>query len=168
MDYESVVDQNIDIVYRTALSYCKNTHDADDIVQNTFTKFLQTDTLFQDDQHIRKWLIRVAINECRNMWKSFWRRNVSSIEDLEQEPQAMQLEQTELLEEILKLPSKYSVVIHLYYYEGYSVREISEMLEISESNVQVRLLRARNKLRNQLEEIWKEKPVKNVYCSGNE
>jgi len=68
MDYETIVTRNIDIVYRTALSYCKNTYDAEDIVQNTFAKLLQSDMDFQDDEHIRKWLIRVAVNECKNKW----------------------------------------------------------------------------------------------------
>jgi len=152
MDYETIVTRNIDIVYRTALSYCKNTYDAEDIVQNTFAKLLQSDMDFQDDEHIRKWLIRVAVNECKNMWKSFWRKNISSIDDLDYEPAANAPEQKELLEEVFKLPPKYRVVIHLYYYEGYNVKEIAEMLNLSQSNVQIRLMRARNKLKEQLKE----------------
>jgi len=107
---------------------------------------------FQDDEHIRKWLIRVAVNECKNMWKSFWRKNISSIDDLDYEPAANAPEQKELLEEVFKLPPKYRVVIHLYYYEGYNVKEIAEMLNLSQSNVQIRLMRARNKLKEQLKE----------------
>lgn len=152
MDYETVVVQNIDIVYRTALSYCKNTYDAEEVVQNTFAKFLQTDTNFQDAIHIRKWLVRVAVNECKNMWKSFWRKNVGSIDDLNFEPEYKEKESGELLDEVFKLPPKYRIVIHLYYYEGYSVKEIASLLNISISNVQIRLMRARNKLKNQIEE----------------
>lgn len=152
MDYETVVNQNIDIVYRTALSYCKNTYDAEEVVQNTFAKFLQTDTTFQDETHIRKWLVRVAVNECKNMWKSFWRKNVSSIDDLNFEPEYKEKESKKLLDEVFKLPPKYRIVIHLYYYEGYSVKEIASLLNISISNVQIRLMRARNKLKNQIEE----------------
>ena len=152
MDYERIVEKNIDIVYRTVLSYCKNTQDTDDIVQNTFAKLLQTDTEFQDDEHIRRWLIRVAINECKNMWKTFWRRNVRSIDELECVFEDDRAEQRELLDAILKLPPKYSVVIQLYYYEGYHIREIAELLHLTESNVQVRLMRARSKLKDQLRE----------------
>ncbi len=152
MDYEAIVNRNLDIVYRTALSYCKNKYDAEDVVQNTFAKLLQSDTEFQDEEHIRKWLIRVAVNECKNMWKSFWRKNISSLDDLDYEPECQTTEQKELLEEVLRLPPKYRIVIHLYYYEGYRVKEIADLLHISESNVQIRLMRARNKLKEQIKE----------------
>lgn len=152
MNYETIVKQNIDFVYRTALCYCKNTHDAEDIVQNTFVKLLQTDMEFQDEEHIRRWLIRVAINECKNMWKSFWRKNITSIDELNCEPAYQMKEQKELLDMVLKLPPQYRIVMHLYYYEGYHVREIAEALHISESNVQIRLMRARNKLKEYMKE----------------
>lgn len=152
MDYEAIVNQNLDVVYRTALSYCKNTYDAEDIVQNTFTKLLQTDVQFEDSEHIRRWLIRVTINECRNMWKSFWKKNISSLDEFCYEPESVTPQQRELLEEVLRLPPKYRIVIHLYYYEGYHVREIADMLQLSESNVQIRLMRARKKLKEQIKE----------------
>ena len=155
MNYESVVEKNIDFVYRTAWSYCKNRADADDIVQNTFAKLLESKTEFTDEEHIRRWLIRVAINECKNMRKSFWRRNVDSIEDLELPSEAAEYldeSQSRLLDEIRRLPSKYSIVIHLYYYEDYNVKEIAKLLGISQGNVQQRLFRARAKLRKQMEQ----------------
>ncbi len=151
-EYIRIAEQYTDIVYRAAISYCKNKNDAEDAVQNTFVKLLKTDTEFNDDEHIRKWLIRVAVNECKNMWKSFWRRNVTSFEELEKEPEYIESDKTELFSEVMKLPQKYRVVLHLYYYEGYCVKEIAQLVGISESNVQTRLMRARNKLKLQLEE----------------
>lgn len=151
-EYIRIAEQYTDIVYRAAISYCKNKNDAEDAVQNTFVKLLKTDTEFNDDEHIRKWLIRVAVNECKNMWKSFWRRNVTSFEELEKEPEYIESDKTELFSEVMKLPQKYRVVLHLYYYEGYCVKEIARLVEISECNVQTRLMRARNKLKLQLEE----------------
>ncbi|MGN1432779.1 MAG: RNA polymerase sigma factor [Ruminococcus sp.] len=151
-EYIRIAEQYTDIVYRAALSYCKNINDAEDAVQNTFVKLLKTDTEFNDDEHIRKWLIRVAVNECKNIWKSFWRRNVTSFEELEKEPEYLESDKTELFSEVMKLPQKYRVVLHLYYYEGYCVKEIAQLVGISESNVQTRLMRARNKLKLQLEE----------------
>lgn len=151
-EYIRIAEQYTDIVYRAAISYCKNKNDAEDAVQNTFVKLLKTDTEFNDDEHIRKWLIRVAVNECKNMWKSFWRRNVTSFEELEKEPEYIESDKTELFSEVMKLPQKYRVVLHLYYYEGYCVKEIARLVGISESNVQTRLMRARNKLKLQLEE----------------
>ena len=152
--FNSIVEQYIDVVYRATLSYCKNKSDAEDIVQNTFIKLLKTDTQFINDEHIRKWLIKVAMNECKNMWKSFWHKNITSFDELEKEPEYENSNEKELFEEVMKLPKKYSIVLHLYYYEGYSVKEIAQILEITESNVQTRLMRARNKLKEHLQEAW--------------
>lgn len=153
MDYERLVEENIDFVYRAALCYCKNPSDAEDIVQNTFLKLLQSKQEFQDAEHIRKWLVRVAINECKNMWKSYWNRKVVSLDALEYEGKTKQTaEQRELLQAVMGLSPKYRIVVHLYYYEGYHVREIADMLHLSESNVQIRLMRARKKLKEYLKE----------------
>lgn len=151
-EYIRIAEQYTDIVYKAVLSYCKNKTDAEDAVQNTFMKLLGTDIEFSDEEHIRKWLIRVAVNECKNMWKSFWHRNIISFDDLEKEPEYTETYRNEVFSEIMKLPKKYSIIIHLYYYEGYSVKEIAQIMEISESNVQIRLMRARNKLKELLEE----------------
>ncbi len=116
MDYERIVEENIDFVYRTAVCYCKNIKDAEDIVQNTFLKLLQSGQKFQDKEHIRRWLIRVAINECKNMWKFYWNRNVISIETLEYKQEMERTdEQRELLQAVMDLSPKYRIVIHLYY-----------------------------------------------------
>lgn len=153
MDYDKIVEENINFVYRAAVCYCKNTRDAEDIVQNTFLKLLQSGQEFQDKEHTRKWLVRVAVNECKNMWKSYWNRNVISLETLEYEKEAVRTdEQKELLQAVMGLPPKYRIVIHLYYYEGYHVKEIADMLHLSESNVQIRLMRARKKLKEYLKE----------------
>lgn len=152
--FNAIADKYIDVVYRVSLSYCKNKSDAEDVVQNTFVKLLKTDTEFVDDEHIRKWLVKVAVNECKNISKSFWYRNITSFDELDKEPGYTQSDEKELFEEVMKLPKKYSVVLHLYYYEGYNVKEIAQTLEISESNVQTRLMRARNKLKENLQEAW--------------
>ena len=150
MDYERIVDENIDAVYRLALSYCRNKADAEDVVQNTFARLLETKTDFQDQGHVKRWLMRVAINESKNLLKSFWKKNVSSIEVLKTEPEGRMQENIDFIDQIYKLPPKYRVVIHLYYFEGYRVQEIADILNISKSNVQVRLLRARNRLKDQM------------------
>ncbi|MCD7821511.1 MAG: RNA polymerase sigma factor [Clostridiales bacterium] len=151
MDYEEVVRQNLDTVYRAALVCCKNPADAEDVVQATFEKLLRSNTVFVNDDHLRRWLVRVAVNEGRNLWKSFWRRNGSSLEELGMEPSAPEVRHPALLEEVLALPVQYRTVLHLYYYEGYSTREIAHLLHLSEANVRTRLKRGRDRLRRQLE-----------------
>ncbi len=150
MDYEEAVRKNLDIVYRAALACCKNPADAEDVVQSTFEKLLRSDTVFTDDDHLRRWLVRVAVNEGRNLHRSFWRRNVTSLEGLELEPAAPEGRQPVLLEEVLALPVEYRTVLHLYYYEGYSTREIAHLLHLTEANVRTRLKRGRDRLRQRL------------------
>lgn len=125
MKYEEIAERYTDVVYRAALNYCKNKNDAEDAVQNAFMKMLQSKVEFQDEEHIKRWLIRVVINECKNMWNSFWRKKVSSLEELDYEIETFSENEKELFEEVMKLPAKYSIVLHLYYYEEYSVREIA-------------------------------------------
>lgn len=149
--YHSIVDRYIDSVYKAALSCCKNKDDADDAVQNAFLKLWKSNEEFTDDEHIKRWLIRVAVNECKSTWRSFWHRNKVSFDDLDTEPAYRDEAHSELLDVIEKLPQNYKAVIHLYYYEGYDVREISQILGITESNVQIRLMRARNKMKTILE-----------------
>lgn len=76
--YDQAVSHCLDAVYRTALNCCKNRQDAEDVVQTAFLKLLECSTPFQDETHIRRWLIRVAVNESHSLRRSFWRRNVSS------------------------------------------------------------------------------------------
>ncbi len=151
-EYDRIAEKYLDSVYRATLTYCKNKENAEDAVQNAFIKLFSTDTQFNDDEHIKRWLIRVAVNECKNDFLSFRRRNVVSIEDLESEPSYTDEtgEKRELFQMVASLPQNYRTVIYLYYYEGYNVKELSEILNISESNAQNRLMRARKKLQELL------------------
>ena len=150
-EYRRIAEAYIDDIYRAALSCCRSRSDAEDAVQNAFVKLMTADVTFTDDEHIRRWLIRVAVNECRNSLNSFWRRRVSFFDELEQEPSASDDERW-LLSEIGRLPAKYSAVLYLHYYEGYRCAEIGALLHLSESNVQTRLMRARKMLKKRLEE----------------
>lgn len=154
-EYGRIVQSYLDVVYRTALNCCKNQYDAEDVVQNTFLKLLNSDTAFTDDDHIRRWLIRVAVNEANTMWRSFWKKHVSSLEEMHTEPEFETPENSELFYAVQKLPPRYREVVHLYYYEEYSVKEIADILHISETAIQTRLMRARKKLKQQLKEAWK-------------
>lgn len=150
--YSRIVRDYLDVVYRAALSCCHNPADAEDAVQNTFLKLLTADPAFADAEHMRRWLIRVAVNECRNQMRSFWSRKVVSFDTLEREPMKLADDERWLFDEVSRLPVKYSSVLHLYYYEGYTCGEIAQLLHISETNVQTRLHRARKMLKTRLEE----------------
>ena len=149
-EYKRLADQYIDMVYRVALNGCKNKYDADDVVQNTFIKLLKCKKQFDTDEHVRNWPIRVAVNECNSLWNSSWRKKVTSLDEREDEPTFTTPEKSELYDLVMKLPPKYRQVVYLYYYEEFSVKEVAEMVKISETAVQTRLQRARKKLKDQL------------------
>lgn len=147
-------------VYRLALSYVKNEAEAEDICQEAFCKLLDCREEFPAEENCRAWLFRVAINLSKNLLKS---KRFSHIELDEKIPAKHDFsdEETELWETVSKLPPKYRAVIHLHYYEGYSVKEIAEMTDSTISTVTTRLARARDKLKRMLlrEGIYDEKGI---------
>ena len=154
--YQEMVKKYADTVYRIAINYTKSGFDADDVVQNVFLKLYTQDKLAQDGEHLKRWLIRVSINECKNLLAAFWRKNVVSIEEENYEPVFSTPEKSDLYNAVMDLPIKYRIVIHLYYYEGYSSKEIASLLNIREQAVRTRLVRGRNMLKQQLKEVWQD------------
>lgn len=143
-----------DNLYAVAFNICKNQMDAEDVVQETFVQYYTTKKQFEDQQHLRAWLIRVAINKAKNLTRTFWKRNKCSLEDYMETLTFEDTDSRNLFEEVMKLPDKYRIIIHLFYYEDYSVKEIAEILKLSESNVKTRLSRGRTLLKNTLKEAW--------------
>ena len=141
-------------LYAVAFNVCKNAEDAEDVVQDTFIQYYSFKKQFDNEQHIRAWLIRVAINKAKNMNRTFWRNNKMSLEDYIETLTFETPESSELFEAAMSLPEKYRIVVHLFYYEDYSIHEIAGILKLSESNVKVRLSRARSLLREKLQEEW--------------
>lgn len=141
-------------LFAVAFNICKNAQDAEDIVQDTFIQYYTNKKEFDSEQHIRAWLIRVAINKAKNVNHTFWKRNKISLEDYMETLTFETPESENLFETVMRLPEKYRIVIHLFYYEDYTVREIAGILHLSESNVKVRLSRGRILLREALKEEW--------------
>ena len=143
-------------LYAAAFNICGNAADAEDVVQDTFIQYYLLKKEFDNEQHIRAWLIRVAINKAKNTNRTFWRRNKVPLEDYMETLTFETLESGELFETVMKLPRKYRIVIHLFYYEDYTVHEIADILRITESNVKVRLSRGRVMLKEKLREVWED------------
>ncbi|MDE7203805.1 MAG: sigma-70 family RNA polymerase sigma factor [Lachnospiraceae bacterium] len=141
-------------LFAAAFNICKNTQDAEDVVQDTFVQYYTMKKEFESEQHIRAWLIRVAVNKAKNITRTFWRRNKVSIEDYMETLTFETPEAENLFETVMQLPEKYRIVIHLYYYEDYAVSEIADILKLSESNVKTRLSRGRAMLKEVLKEEW--------------
>lgn len=143
-----------DNLFAVAFNICQNTQDAEDVIQDTFVQYYTTKKEFDSEEHIRAWLIRVAVNKAKNVTRTFWRRNKVSIEDSMETLTFETPESENLFETVMQLPEKYRIVIHLYYYEDYAVSEIADILKLSESNVKTRLSRGRGMLRKALKEDW--------------
>lgn len=143
-------------LYAVAFNICKNAENAKDIVQETFIQYYSLRKEFDNEQHIRAWLIRVAINKAKNINRSFWRKNKRPLEDYMESLTFETPESEELFETVMALPEKFRIVIHLFYYEDYAIREIADILKISESNVKVRLSRGRSLLKEKLQEEWED------------
>ena len=137
-----------------AFNICQNQMDAEDAVQETFVQYYTSRKEFENEQHIRAWLLRVVINKAKNINRTFWKKNKCSLEDYMENLSFSDSQSRNLFEEVMKLPDKYRIVIHLFYYEDYLVREIAEILKLSESNVKVRLSRGRALLKDSLKEEW--------------
>lgn len=144
-------DQYKTILFRLAFSYLGNKHDCEDILQEVFIKLCYSAPVFPCNEDEKRWLIRVTINQCKDHLKSFWQRNRVSLEDIED--YATVMEDREDLLNIINLPPKYKVVLHLYYYEGYNIAEISNILKLSESAIKMRLKRGREFLKIELEGV---------------
>ena len=151
---QELIERYQNNLYAIAFNICKNPFDAQDVVQDTFIQYFTSKKEFEDEQHLRAWLIRVAINKAKNLTLTFWRQHKVSLEDYMENLTFEAPESENLFEEVMKLPQKYRIVIHLFYYEDYSVREIADILKLSESNVKVRLSRGRALLRDSLKEEW--------------
>jgi RNA polymerase sigma-70 factor (ECF subfamily) len=149
-----IFNETKDDVYRLVYSYMRNGYDTDDVVQNVFVKLYRQLPRLNDDEHIKRWLVWVAINECKSHFLSSWRKKTRPIDEIDEDLRAPESPGADsgVLRAVLALPQKYRAVVHLYYYEQYSVREIAQALKIKESAVQTRLQRAREKLRNALKE----------------
>lgn len=151
---EMLVERYHQNLFAVAFNVCKNREDAEEVVQDAFIQYHLKRLEFQSEEHIRAWLIRVTINKAKNAARTFWRRHRTSLEETMAVLTFDDKESERLFEAVMALPQKYRIVVHLFYYEDYSVHEMAELLSLSESNVKTRLSRARAMLRDTLKEVW--------------
>ncbi len=149
--FTCIAQSYIDTVYRVALNYLRSPADAEDVTQNVFLKLLKEPKSFDSEAHIRNWLIRVAINECKNLVASRWWRS-TSIEDCRAELVFDNPTHSELFYALMELPKKYRLPIYLYYYEQYTTEEIGQILKLPKNTVCSHLRRGREMLRKTLQE----------------
>lgn len=140
------------MVYRLAYARTRNHADAEDIYQEVFLKLAKADISFEDQEHVKAWLLRVTVNCSVNFFRSAWRRHVQPVEALPERasPRDDDDRYDALSRALDILPARYRAVIHLYYYEEMSVDEISAVLSTKPATIRSRLARGRERLKREL------------------
>ena len=149
--FTALAKQHMDMVLRLAFARLGNRADAEDITQNVFLALLQSDKAFESDAHLHHWLVRVTLNECRKHWRSPWSKREALSEDSRFLPTEAP-ESIGLYHAIMELDAVLRTVIVLHYCEGYTIAEIGKLLHIPSGTVGTRLKRAREKLKEYMEE----------------
>lgn len=145
-----VIELYGDTVRRLCMIYLKNYADTEDIFQNVFLKYATSSIKFENGEHEKAWFIRVTINKCKDLLKSFFRNRTVSLDDIVEKPEAIPSDYREVLEAVLSLPQKYRNVVYLHYYEGYSAPQISHILGKNVNTVYTLLTRSKKMLREKL------------------
>ena len=152
--WEPLAHQYQNMIYRLAFGILQQYQDAQDVTQEVLLTLLETEDHFRDDEHIRAWLIRVTVNQCKDILRSPWRRRRGSLPEQTADSSTQSVERMAVLEAMGKLPPKLRMVIHLYYYEQYDSVAIAELTNQSKAAVRQQLSRARKQLKELMKEAW--------------
>lgn len=144
------VEQYADMVRRLCMIHLKNHADTEDIFQTVFLKYALSSVLFESAEHEKAWILRVTVNACKDLLKSFFRSHTVSLDDIMEQPAVMPQDHREVLEAVLSLPVKYKDAVYLHYYEGYTAPEISRILGKNVNTVYTILNRSKQLLREKL------------------
>ena len=154
--FEELYTRYANDVLRVSYFYLGDRQQAEDVTQDVFVRLLQSAPELVEGKE-KAWLLKVALNRCRDLWRAAWVKRVvlgSPAMELTPAPDQMEdrMERQELLAAIRRLPADFRDVILLHYYQGYGIAEIAQMLKVPEGTISSRLSRGRKKL----EEILKE------------
>lgn len=149
-EVNQAIERYSDMILRLCMVSLKNSADAEDIFQTVFLKYALHPKPFESADHEKAWLIRVTVNACKDLLKSFFRSRTTSLEDLGEYAPEVSPEQYEVLEAVWALPKQYRDVIYLHYYEGYSAPEIAGILRRNPNTVYTHLHKGKELLRDAL------------------
>lgn len=145
MTVEELVEEYGNMLFRICLVIAGNEWDAQDVIQDVFCRYIERAPAFHDSGHERAWLIKVAVNRCRDIHRFRLRHPQTDLDEISAYCELP--EQNEVLAALMKLPESLKSVIYLHYIEGYKTFEIADMLGISLNAVKKRLERGRKALR---------------------
>lgn len=130
--------------------HLKNYADTEDIFQTVFLKYVLSSVLFESEEHEKAWFIRVTINACKDLLKSFFRSRTAPLDEIMEQPARLPPDHREVLEAVLSLPQKYRGVVYLHYYEDYTAPQISRILGKNVNTIYTLLNRSKQLLREKL------------------
>lgn len=144
------IDAYSDTVKRLCLIHLKNQADTEDIFQTVFLKYALSGLVFESAEHEKAWLVRVTINACKDLLRSFFRSHTVPLDALAEQALPEEEDHSEVLQAVLRLPEKYRQVIYLHYYEGYTAPQIGELLHKNVNSVYTLMNRAKKLLKEAL------------------
>ena len=148
---DDVVGRYGNMVYRLAYARLQNRHDADDIFQEVFLRYVRRAPQFSNQEHEKAWFLRTTINCCKNLWASAWHRKITGLSEMNEQVVCYDNEDVQLLADaLLQLAPNYRMVLHLYYYEGLTAEEIGKLQNRSSGTIRMQLSRARTMLKELL------------------
>ena len=151
-EFREFYDRQVKRVYRLAMVLMGNISDAEDVTQTVFLKAWEKKPDFRDSDHEIAWILTTTRNQCKDIHKSFYRRKRADLENAPEPQVTLETQMdSEIWEALQSLAEKYRMVLYLYYYEGYSVRELSVILRRRESTLQTQLATGRKQIKSLLE-----------------
>ena len=149
-EVRDAMERYADTVRRLCMVHVKSYADTEDIFQTVFLKYALRSDPFASRKHEKAWFIRVTINACKDLLKSFFRSRTVSLDELSEQAVSLAPEHREVLEAVLSLPPKYKDVVYLHYYEGYTAPEMSRILGKNVNTIYTLLTRSKHLLREKL------------------
>ncbi len=147
-DLKKSIDDYADTVKRICMVYLKNFSDTEDIFQNVFIKYYKSSVDFENEEHKKSWIIRVTVNECKDLLRNMFRKTSVSMDEVAETSEETDFNENAYVREaVLKLPEKYRIAIFLHYFEGYSAVEIGKILNKNVNSIYTQLARGRKLLK---------------------
>lgn len=149
---EKIIERNGRTIYKIAYVYMKNEFDADDVYQEVLFRYLRYKPVFKNVEHEKNWFVVATVNVCKSMKTSAWKRHNVTVDDVSWEQiydrisNNLSYQDNSVIEALMQLEDDTRLIMQMYYYEGYSVKEIALMMQIRESAVYMRLSRGRKKM----------------------
>ncbi len=148
-DPAQILEKYSNTVFRAAYALTKNKQDAEDAAQETFISLMQAMPNFESEEHQKAWLLRVVTNKCKSMFRTVWHSRTQGIDE-DYPAESFTIDEVGVVKAVNALPLKYRQVVYLHYIEGYTAKEIADILNLPQNTVLSHMSRARKLLRENL------------------